>query len=139
MLKAQILTPYRGARYHLKEYSRRSPQNARELFNHQHSSLRNVIERTFGVLKKRFPIIGSGTEPHYSLDTMTDIVLACCILHNFLRVVDNDQSYLDEVDRELMEQEGEPAVSQLRDDDYRLGSEIRDRISNEMWRNYENN
>ena len=70
---------------------------------------------------------------------MTDIVLTCCILHNFLRVVDNDQSYLDEVDRELMEQEGEPAVSQLRDDDYRLGSEIRDRISNEMWRNYQNN
>ncbi|KAL2318528.1 hypothetical protein Fmac_032404 [Flemingia macrophylla] len=61
MLKSQILTPYRGVRYHLKEYSRRGPQNPRELFNHRHSSLRNVIERTFGVLKKRFPIIASGT------------------------------------------------------------------------------
>ena len=52
MFKAQVITPYRGVRYHLKEYSRRGPQNAHELFNHCHSSLRNVIERTFGVLKK---------------------------------------------------------------------------------------
>jgi len=52
MLKAQVTTPYRGVRYHLKEYFRKGPQNARELFNHRHSSLRNVIERTFGVLKK---------------------------------------------------------------------------------------
>ena len=98
MLKQNIITPYRGVRYHLKEYSRRGPQNAKELFNHRHSSLRNVIERTFGVLKKRFPIIASGTEPHYDVDTMTKIVLACCILHNFLRVVNNDESLLEEVD-----------------------------------------
>jgi len=139
MLKSQIMTPYRGVRYHLKEYSRRGPQNARELFNHRHSSLRNVIERTFGVLKKRFPIIGSGTEPHYSLDTMPKIILACCILHNFLREVDNDQAILDEVDQELMEQDVEPSVSHPREDDYRLGSQIRDCISNEMWMNYQNN
>ena len=89
MLKAQVITPYPKVRYHLKEYSRRGLQNACGLFNHFHSLLRNVIKRTFGVLKKRFPIIASGTEPYYSLDTMTDIVLACCILHNFLRKVDN--------------------------------------------------
>ena len=43
MFKARVITPYRGVRYHLKDYSRRRPQNARELFNHHHSSLRNVI------------------------------------------------------------------------------------------------
>jgi len=63
MLKPQILTPYHGVRYHLKEYSRRGSQDSRELFNHRHSPLINVIERTFGVMKKRFPIIASGTEP----------------------------------------------------------------------------
>ena len=88
MLKRGVLTPYRAVRYHSKEYSARGPQNAKELFNHRHASLRNVIERTFGVLKKRFPIIGSGTEPSYSFDTMVDVVLACCILHNFLMGVD---------------------------------------------------
>jgi len=139
MLKAQVITPYRGVRYHLKEYSRRGPQNACELFNHRHPSLRNVIERTFGVLKKRFPIIGSGTEPHYSMDTMTDIVLACCILHNFLRLVDNDNSLLEEVDRELMQGDIDVSHSQTREDDYRLGSQIRDTIANEMWTGYCNN
>jgi len=76
MLKAQVITSYRGFRYHLKEYSLRGPQNACELFNHRHSSLRNVIERTFGALKKRFPIIASEMEPHYSVDTVTDIVVS---------------------------------------------------------------
>ncbi|XP_057733226.1 protein ALP1-like [Arachis stenosperma] len=73
MLKPGILTPYKGVRYHLKEYSLREPQNPKELFNHRHSSLRNVIERCFGVLKKRFPIIAGDTEPYYSFETMRDI------------------------------------------------------------------
>jgi len=67
------------------------------------------------------------------------IILACCILHNFLRGMDNDQTILDEVDRELMEQDVELFVSHSREDDYRLGSQIRDRISNEMWMDYQNN
>jgi len=83
--------------------------------------------------------IGSGTEPHYSLDKMTKIILACCILHNFLRRVDNDQAILDEVDRELMEQDVEPSMSHSREDDYRLGSQITNRISNKMWMDYQNN
>ncbi|CAI9295162.1 unnamed protein product [Lactuca saligna] len=52
-----LMAPYRGVRYHLKEYSTRTPQNARELFNLRYTSLRNAIERAFGVLKRRFPII----------------------------------------------------------------------------------
>jgi len=130
MLKKSILTPYRGVRYHLKEYARRGPQKPRELFNLRHSSLRNVIERTFGVLKKRFPIIASGTEPHYPLETMTDIVLSCCILHNFLRGSDNDEYLIDEVDRELMEHANETGNAQVdRDDDYRVGCNIRDDLA----------
>ena len=66
-LKSGLLTPYRGIRYHLKEYSTRGPQNAKEIFNHRHASLRTIIERAFGVLKKRFPIIANGTKPYYSL------------------------------------------------------------------------
>ncbi|XP_047162616.1 protein ALP1-like [Vigna umbellata] len=139
MLKNIVLTPYRGVRYHLKEYTRRGPQNPRELFNHRHSSLRNVIERTFGVLKKRFPIIASGTEPHYGLETMTNIILACCILHNFLRGVDNDDSLLDEVDNELNEREHHNvSSSQVREEDHRIGSSIRDSIADHMWRDYQN-
>ncbi|KAJ0094450.1 hypothetical protein Patl1_15833 [Pistacia atlantica] len=45
MLRSGLITPYRGERYHIKEYSQQNPpKNACELFNHQHSSLRNAIE-----------------------------------------------------------------------------------------------
>jgi len=69
MLKPQVITSYHEVQYHLKEDSWRGSQNDHELFNNCHSSLRNVIERTFDVLKERFPIIVSGIEPHCSLDT----------------------------------------------------------------------
>ncbi|CAI9277057.1 unnamed protein product [Lactuca saligna] len=49
----ELMTPYRGVRYHLKEYSAHPPLNAREFFNLRHASLRNAIERAFGILKRR--------------------------------------------------------------------------------------
>ncbi|RVW64362.1 hypothetical protein CK203_046994 [Vitis vinifera] len=82
-------------------------ENAQEVFNLRHSSLRNAIEITFGVLKKRFPIIASGTEPHYLVDTQSDIILACCILHNYLMGIDPDERLIAKVDRELFSEEAE--------------------------------
>ena len=93
------MTPYRGVCYHLKEYLVRDLENAEEIFNHRHSSLRNVIERTFGVLKKRFPIISGMTKPFFPVDIVTKIILACCILHNYL--VDSDERLIAEVDQEI--------------------------------------
>ncbi|KAJ4764229.1 nuclease [Rhynchospora pubera] len=140
MIKSGLITPYRGERYHLKEFSSNPPQNDRELFNLRHSSLRNSIERAFGVLKKRFPIIASGAEPHYDKDTQNLIILACCILHNFLLDVDPDNEILAEVDRELANRR--PVAVQPTNDldedenDRVLGQIIRDRIANEMWNDY---
>ncbi|KAK9273745.1 hypothetical protein L1049_018555 [Liquidambar formosana] len=139
MLKSSLLPPYKGIRYHLKEYSTRAPENARELFNHGHASLRNAIERCFGVLKKRFPIIGSMTDPTYSFDTQTEIILACCILHNFLMGVDPDENIIAEVDREL--ENGTQPREALRyrdndDEDARRGAIIRDNIAAAMWNDY---
>ncbi|XP_020965846.1 protein ALP1-like [Arachis ipaensis] len=139
MLKPGILTPYRGVRYHLKEYSLREPQNPKELFNHRHSSLRNVIERCFGVLKKRFPIIAVDTEPYYSFETMRDIFLACCILHNFLMGIDVDQSIIDEVDRELLQERNIDRSQPIQqcDEEYRHAALLRDNIVVEMWNVYQ--
>ena len=106
-LKTRFVTPYGSTRYHLKEYSVHQPENAQEVFNLRHSSLRNAIEITFGVLKKRFPIIASGTEPHYLVDTQSDIILACCILHNYLMGIDPDERLIAKVDRELFSEEAE--------------------------------
>jgi hypothetical protein len=49
------MAPYRGTRYYLKEQQQANqrPQNAKELFNLCYSSLRNVIKRIFGVLKRQ--------------------------------------------------------------------------------------
>ncbi|KAG6535299.1 hypothetical protein ZIOFF_000264 [Zingiber officinale] len=133
MLKRDLITPYRGIRYHLKEYSRCDPTNAKELFNLRHATLRGAIERAFGVLKKRFPIIASGTEPYYEVDIRTDIILACCILHNFLMGVDPDERLINEVDHELSAtSNNEASHNERQDDDWRQGSMVRDNIANAM-------
>ena len=90
-------------------------------------------------LDMKFTYVLAGTEPHYDLHTMTNIILACCILHNSLSGVDNDDSLIEEVDRELLQQDIQVSASQVRDDDHRLGSHIRDTIENKMWQDYVNN
>ncbi|KAL5730803.1 hypothetical protein ACHQM5_003594 [Ranunculus cassubicifolius] len=78
-----FLAPYRGVRYHLQDYRHNRAQTRKELFNHRHSSLRNVIERCFGVLKARFPILK--LMPSYPYPTQVYIVVACMTIHNFVR------------------------------------------------------
>ena len=81
-----FLAPYRGRRYHIQDWAayRRSPQNHEELFNYKHAQARNVIERCFGLLKKRWGILRSPS--FYPIRTQTRMILACCLLHNFIRI-----------------------------------------------------
>ena len=52
------LAPYIGTKYHLPEFRlARGPTGKKEIFNHAHSSLRNAIERAFGVLKQKWCIL----------------------------------------------------------------------------------
>ena len=55
-LRHGFSTPYRNT-LRFERICLLAPQNAREIFNHRHSSLRNAIERPFSVLKKRFAIV----------------------------------------------------------------------------------
>lgn len=100
--KPGVLTPYRGVCYCLKQYSTQGPQNYQELFNFRHALLQNTIDRAFGVLKKRFPITTGDNESYFSVRTMSRIISACCILHNFLMGIDIDEQIIAEVDRELL-------------------------------------
>ena len=80
-----FLAPYRGERYHRNDFGGRGrPRTKVELFNQRHSSVRNVIERCFGVLKARFPILK--LMPNYPLRRQRCNPLACCTLHNFIRM-----------------------------------------------------
>jgi DDE superfamily endonuclease len=65
-----VLASYRGVRYHLKEVQQvgLKPENAKELFNLCYLSLRNVIERIFGVVKRQWQILG-GKGCEYSIET----------------------------------------------------------------------
>ncbi|KAL8553738.1 hypothetical protein ACS0TY_002143 [Phlomoides rotata] len=49
-----FLTPYKGVRYHLNEWTSRRPQTYQEYFNMKHTRARNVVERTFRLLKMRW-------------------------------------------------------------------------------------
>ena len=52
------------------------------MFNLQHSLLRNIIKRIFGVLKRQWQILSSkGCE--YSIETQIDLFCALIRLYNF--------------------------------------------------------
>ncbi|KAJ9556271.1 hypothetical protein OSB04_010885 [Centaurea solstitialis] len=101
-----FLAPFRGQRYHLKEFSGHRPNTAEEYFNMKHSKARNVIERCFGLLKGRWKILGSPS--FFSIETQVRIIMACCLLHNLIRKFmshDPQESVLEEEEEEENEEE----------------------------------
>jgi len=127
---------YRGERYHLQEYSRSPPRNPRELFNHRHSSLRMSIECAFGVLKKIFPILQTSIEPTFGIKTQNKIIIACCILHNYLMSEDPNQTLIDEVQHDLVnESDSQEGRQDQREDnvDVVSGEPISDGVAGSMW------
>ena len=78
------MAPYKGQQYHLPEFrSSGQPRGSQETFNYVHSSLRSVIERSFGVWKARWKILHH--MPNYKFDKQVVIVTTSKILHNFIR------------------------------------------------------
>ncbi|XP_061357670.1 protein ALP1-like [Gastrolobium bilobum] len=79
-----FLAPYRETRYHLSEWRHgHVPATPQEVFNKRHAQARNVIERTFGLLKMRWAILRSPS--FYPVKTHNRIIIACCLLHNLIR------------------------------------------------------
>jgi len=57
---------------------------AEERYNMAHAMTRNVIERAFGLLKSRFRCLDkSGGTLLYQPQKTCQILMACCVLHNF--------------------------------------------------------
>lgn len=61
-----------------------------------HARTRGIVERTFGIWKRRFPCLSRGLET--KLLTSTTIITACAILHN-LSLIFND--VLEEEEEEI--------------------------------------
>ncbi|KAL8556683.1 hypothetical protein ACS0TY_004218 [Phlomoides rotata] len=92
-----FLTPYKGVRYHLCEWLSRRPQTPQEYFNMKHSRARNVIECTFGLLKMRWEILRSPS--WYPIQTHNQIIMACFLIHNYIRkemAIDPIEQHLDD-------------------------------------------
>ncbi|KAL0386298.1 UNVERIFIED_CONTAM: hypothetical protein Sradi_3024100 [Sesamum radiatum] len=110
----EFLSPYRGVRYHLKEEwdsGQNAPQNHEEFFNMKHASARNVIERMFGLLKARWAILRSPA--FYSIKIQNRIIMACCLLDNYIR-----QEMADDPIEQVLTDEG----SGVEDSDDYLGT-----------------
>ena len=92
-----FLAPYRDERYDMPEFYGGDVADGRnEIFNVRHSSLRTTIERTFGVFKKRFPIFRD--MPHYKPSRQGPMLIACCAVHNWIRMNSLQDKWFDEAE-----------------------------------------
>jgi len=67
----------------LKPFSRQELNNEKKIFNYRLSRARCKVENAFGTLSNRFRIFH--TQISVSLEAIDHIVMATCVLHNFLR------------------------------------------------------
>jgi hypothetical protein len=115
------------------------PETAKELFNLRHSSLRNVIERIFGVLKRQWQILG-GKGCEYSIETQVDLFCALIGLYNFGKQCGEDDLFEDEV---INIQGSGEQVEQVEQEEQVVGTgnrwmnEKRDKIAEAMWKDYQ--
>ncbi|XP_075483791.1 uncharacterized protein LOC142523944 [Primulina tabacum] len=105
-----FMGPYKDTRYHLPQFQLTPKfRSKNEVFNYHHSSLRTVIERTFGVCKARWKVLQN--MPTFCLDTQFKIIVACFALHNFIRRYDAARDILEQLenidDLQEIEQDGE--------------------------------
>ncbi|KAK2654323.1 hypothetical protein Ddye_014179 [Dipteronia dyeriana] len=133
----QLFATFRGVRYHLQEFGGQGcdPTNEVELFNLRHASLRNVIEKIFGIFKSRFTIFKSA--PPLPFRTQTELVSACVGLHNFLRKkcrsVEFPVEQDNEVDPKLVDEVDPEPVFQMQEQQRTEANEWRHAIALNIW------
>lgn len=70
----------------LKPYARSNMTHKKKIFNYRLSRSRRYIESTFGIMSNKFRVFH--TPINVSFDVTKNIVKACCVLHNFIRIRD---------------------------------------------------
>ena len=149
-----FLPPHKSTRYHTQEFrsSNRQPTTKKELYNYRHSSLRMVIERCFGVLKARFPILNS--MPNFKPLHQRYVISACCAMHNFIRMNSRSDELFHswenaDVSKGAARNSGNGSagaststttrrhVRDMSDQAKRAMNQFRDDITDRMWTDYE--
>jgi hypothetical protein len=110
------------------------------LYNLRHSQARNVVERIFGVLKKRWDILNRPSQ--YNISVQARIPAGLAAIHNF--IMDHDDTdiehYLQLEDIDMHEHAkplgdlGHGAIPRAESE---RASVLRDHISTEMWESYQ--
>lgn len=143
------LAPYKGYMYHQDEFMRRSVPvtDSNEVFNKAHSSLRSCVERSFSVLKKRYPFLKTPSE--YGFQEAKKFILIAMGLHNYIRwhypsdeyfrvanMSNEDYVSEDSTTREICQQEmGDgPHFAQMDWEMDRFRDELRDTIASDYRR-----
>jgi hypothetical protein len=127
----------------LREWAQASdsrPSNPKELFNLRHSALRNIVERVFGVAKRKFKILRS--QPEYPLTAQIKLVLALACVTNIIHSVEGEDMFdtVDNNEDEPTEDELEAAQAMEGLNDWRAkdAAKFRDDMAQQMWIDYQN-
>ncbi|KAJ8937945.1 hypothetical protein NQ318_013201, partial [Aromia moschata] len=89
------------SRYLLKQFPRSANLNAKQIvFNYRLSRARRIIENAFGILTARFRIFRKPI--CLNIDSIDKVVLATCVLHNFLKQTTPENP-------NIFENEGQPS------------------------------
>ena len=115
-----LLTPYRGARYHLQEYGviNRRPRHHTELYNLRHSQLESIRVRTFKILTQALKD---------GITTTTKVIYATAGILNFMRGargVPDDISSADQPEAPVHTNDGS------------IMAELREALALQMWDAY---
>jgi len=140
-LSEELLVPYHGVLYNLSEWdhAKEASCNPQELFNLRHASARNIIERIFGILKRRFRILQ--LPPEYDMNTQAQIPAALAALHNFIRQYDPDEVHMYEDDQSLDFQIGDPKsageLGRVTPNERARANDRRDKIADGIWQQHQ--
>ena len=77
------------------------------LYNHVLSSKRQVVERSFGLLKRRFRRLKYGLHI-IDIEELNSLILAVCCLHNLCILWDTDADFDDEEDNRIVPNFAQP-------------------------------
>ncbi len=118
------------------------PQTHEELFNLRHAQARNVIERLFGVAKRKFRLLDQGPK-YYDERTQAKFVSAMGALFNFIQLHDPvDPDAIDQGEGAGIELGGMAPLNpdhlgaNVTATERNMANERRDRIALAMWESY---
>lgn len=155
--KSKVIDIFRVAEPSYKPYNNIMvfrPQDPEELFNLRHAQARNVVERIFGLFKRKFALMEAA--PEYTIEMQAMFIPALGGIHNFIRIYDPSDEDLQQSQKEggntghsqTTEREGQdfedPRVItpeelglDITAEERRRALKCRDIIAKQMWIDYQ--